>query len=76
MKVHVVLKAAVADALRAKPDEDLTQYAARLQLRNVNVDRLRRHGVASGDIDEQYLPALRSLGDVEEVEVDSTQHLL
>ena len=74
MKVHIVLKESAREKVNEKTPSSLKRYLSDMKLSNVNVDRIRRHGIITGDIeDPTLLEALKRKRDVEAVEVDSIQ---
>lgn len=69
MRVHVILTESVR-----RSDEARSRALGQLQalgLRNVNARRLKRHGIATGDWEnERPLASLRELPEVEDVSLD------
>ncbi|MEM6484030.1 MAG: hypothetical protein AAF662_03455 [Pseudomonadota bacterium] len=71
MKIHVVLKDSAQAEIEEMSPESFTQYVQKMRLSNVNVDRVKRFGVLTGDIDDpKWIAALERDSDVEAVEVD------
>ena len=70
MKVHVVIR------LTANRPEAIAAVIETGKLKNVNRLRADRHGIVSGDIDDEaVIDRLRALPDVQSVDLDQTRRI-
>lgn len=75
MKVHVTLHEAFATTSEARQTA-LERVLQAVELRHLNQRRFERYGIITGEIDDDQLPTLQGLPEVQSVERDSMKSVL
>jgi hypothetical protein len=75
MKVHVTLREAFATTLEARRAA-LERVIQAVGLRHFNQRRFERYGIITGELDDDQLPTLQGLTEVQSVEQDSLKSAL
>jgi hypothetical protein len=75
VKVHVILKEEVCQN-RDTRTRTVDRIVAASGITGINEKRLERHGIVSGAVPKEAMPALQAIEGVKAVELDTEKHAL